>query len=280
MKPRGLSVFIVACIATLSIVISCSKGGGDPDPSDPCDGVTVVVAGTSTNPTTSGAADGTISATATGGTGFTFRLNSGSFQASGNFSNLAAGTYTITARNSDGCTGTRQFVLTNPTASCAGVNIVVTATATAATACASPANGSINATATGSTGITFSINGTNFQASGNFTALAPGTYTVTAKDANGCTGSANVTITTSAAGPLFTAVRTLMDNNCVSCHNNAIQNGGMNWTVDCNIVQNKDRIKARAVDNNPSSMPPTGPLSQADKDKITAWLNAGGRFSD
>jgi uncharacterized membrane protein len=81
-------------------------------------------------------------------------------------------------------------------------------------------------------------------------------------------------------GPLFTQVRAIITNNCNSCHNNSIANGGMNWTIDCNLVFNKERIKVRAVDNVPSSMPPTGPLPQADKDKITAWLAAGGRFSD
>ncbi len=80
------------------------------------------------------------------------------------------------------------------------------------------------------------------------------------------------------AGPLFTAVKTLMQANCQSCHNNSIANGGMNWTVDCNIVTNKNRIKARAVDE--GTMPPTGPLPQTEKDKITAWINAGGKFTD
>ena len=81
-------------------------------------------------------------------------------------------------------------------------------------------------------------------------------------------------------GPLFSAVKNLMQANCESCHNNSIANGGMNWTSNCNIVANKDRIKVRAVDNNPTPMPPTGALSQADKDKITAWINAGGRLTD
>lgn len=85
----------------------------------------------------------------------------------------------------------------------------------------------------------------------------------------GCSGS---------AGPLFSAVKTMMQANCESCHNNAIANGGMNWTVDCNIVANKGRIKARAVDE--GTMPPTGSLPQSDKDKITAWINAGGRITD
>lgn len=270
-----LSVFIVCAF----ILYACSKGGGN-SPNNPCSGVTVAVNGTVVNPTTIGGTDGIITVSATGGSGFTYSINSGSFQAGTTFTALAAGTYTVTAKNSDGCTGSRQFTLSNPTPSCTGVSIVVTANATSSTPCASPATGTITASATGSTGLMYSINGTTFQASGSFSGLAPGPYTVTARDANGCTGTSAVTVSSAAAGPLFTAVRSLMDNNCVSCHNNSIANGGMNWTVDCNIVTNKDRIKARAVDNNPSSMPPTGPLSQADKDKITAWINAGGRYTD
>jgi hypothetical protein len=52
----------------------------------------------------------------------------------------------------------------------------------------------------------------------------------------------------------------------------------MNWTVDCNIVANKARIKVRAVDE--SSMPPGAPLSAADKKKITDWITAGGEINN
>jgi uncharacterized membrane protein len=165
-----------------------------------------------------------------------------------------------------------------PSNPCSGITINLTATPTDASACLS--NGSIVASATGSTGFTYSINGTTFQASGTFNNVAAGNYTVTAKDGSGCTKTASITVGTSAgaAGPLFTAVKTLMQANCQSCHNNTNANGGMNWTVDCNIVANKDRIKVRAVDL--GTMPPTGPLAQGDKDKITAWINAGGRLTD
>jgi uncharacterized membrane protein len=54
----------------------------------------------------------------------------------------------------------------------------------------------------------------------------------------------------------------------------------MNWTVDCNIVANKDRIKARAVDASPSAMPPTGLMPASERQKITDWINAGGKFTD
>ena len=79
-------------------------------------------------------------------------------------------------------------------------------------------------------------------------------------------------------GPLFIAVRGVITNNCIICHNNSNLNGNMNWTIDCNIVTNRARIKARAVDE--KTMPPTGPLSQADRDKITDWLNAGGAITN
>ena len=280
MRKISLTLLCFA-VATLVLINSCSKGGGGSPtpPSNPCTGVTVTVTGAVGDASAPAATDGSITATATGGTGITYSINGTTFQSSGTFNNLAPGNYTITAKTSAGCSGSKQFtVATNPGA-CAGVNIVVTATPTTATPCG-PANGTLTVGATGSTGFTYSINGTSFQASGSFTGVAAGAYTVTAKDVNGCTGTTTVSVNNAAQGPLFAAVRTLLDNNCVSCHNNTIANGGMNWTVDCNLVANKERIKARAVDNNPTSMPPTGPLAQGDKDKITAWINAGGRYTD
>jgi uncharacterized membrane protein len=79
-------------------------------------------------------------------------------------------------------------------------------------------------------------------------------------------------------GVLFTAVKDVITKNCVGCHNNTVSQGGMNWTSDCNIINNKARIKVRAVDQ--GTMPPNGPLSQADKDKITVWINAGGAITN
>ncbi|TXJ27238.1 MAG: hypothetical protein E6Q24_09985 [Chitinophagaceae bacterium] len=279
-KNYAIILSLLACCVL--VIIACSKGGGGstPPPPNPCADVTISVTGTPVNPSTPGGTNGSISASATGGSGFTFSLNNGAFQSSGNFTGLAAGSYTVTAKSSAGCTGTQTFTLTAPTPSCTGVNITVTANATTVSACVSLPNGSITASATGSTGFTYSVNGGNFQSDGTFSGLASGSYTVTAKDVNGCTGSTTVNVAAPVAGPLFSAVKTLMQNNCQSCHNNSIANGGMNWQVDCNIVANKDRVKARAVDNNPSSMPPTGPLPQSEKDKITAWINAGGRYTD
>ena len=60
----------------------------------------------------------------------------------------------------------------------------------------SGANGSIQATGGGGTPpYEFSKDGTTFQSSGLFSGLAAGGYTITVRDANGCTTSDNVTLT-------------------------------------------------------------------------------------
>ncbi len=159
--------------------------------SNPCAGVTVVVTTTNVNPST-GQSNGSITASATGGSGFTYSINNGTFQSGGTFSALAAGTYIITAKNSQGCLGTKSVTLTatNP---CAGVTITVATTKVNPTT--GQSNGSISASATGATGFTYSINNGVFQTNGNFTALAAGTYTITAKSSQGCLGSTTVTLT-------------------------------------------------------------------------------------
>ena len=83
-----------------------------------------------------------------------------------------------------------------PTNPCSGVTITVSGTVTH-TGGPGQANGSISASANGSTGITFSINGGAYQSSANFTALAAGTYNITAKNGIGCTGSASFTVNNS-----------------------------------------------------------------------------------
>ena len=58
----------------------------------------------STTPTCIGGSTGSITATATGGTGpFTYRLNGGTYQSSTLFSGLGAGTYTLDVLSSNGC---------------------------------------------------------------------------------------------------------------------------------------------------------------------------------
>jgi hypothetical protein len=272
--------FFITALFILFTYISCSKDSGD-DNTDPCAGVTVFITGTVTS-TPAGQSNGSIIANAAGGSGFTYSLNNGAFQPSGTFNNLAAGTYTITAKNSNGCTGSQQFTITE-TNTCSGTTITITSSTTNAVPCGGTA-GSIAVTASGSTGFTYSLNNGAFQAANTFSNLTAGNYSVTVKDANGCTQTASVAINEAPAGSLFTAVRNIIQANCTSCHNNSNQQGGMNWTIACNIVTHKARIKDRAVDQagTPTQMPqpPNPPLSAADRQKIVDWINAGGNYNN
>ncbi len=161
---------------------------------------------------------------------------------------------------------------------CAGKTITISAATSASTGCSN--DGNIVASATGSTGFTYKLNASgSFQASGMFSNLSPGNYTVIARDTDGCEKSAIATIATGTRGVLFTQVRNLVTAKCQSCHNNALQNGGQNWEPDCNIVNNQVRIKVRAVDE--GTMPAGGPpLTVGEKAVITNWINAGGRLTD
>ena len=165
-----------------------------------------------------------------------------------------------------------------PTDFCAGKTIVITPVITDANACGG--NGRIKVSASGSSGFTYKLNsGGTYQADDSFGNVAAGSYTVFAKDKDGCEKSVAVTVSsTGAAGPLFTAVKNLLAAKCQACHNNSVQNGGMNWEQECNIVTHKSRIKERAVDL--GTMPQSGPLSLAEKNIISNWIAAGGGFAN
>src|SRR5574343_406173 len=201
---------------------------------NPCAGVTVTVNSTQVNPTGT-SSNCSITATATGGSGFTYSLNNGTYQTSGTFSNLAAGNYTVTAKNSNGCTGVKTVSLgaTNP---CAGVTVTVSSTQVNPTGTSS--NGSITASATGGSGFTYQLNNGAFQASGTFSNIAAGTYTVTAKNSNGCLGVKTVTLTATdpCAGVTVTVTTTQVNPTGTSSNGSitASATGGTGFTYKLN----------------------------------------------
>ncbi|HJW28364.1 MAG TPA: hypothetical protein VJ508_03840, partial [Saprospiraceae bacterium] len=147
-----------------------------------------------------GQSNGSISIVASGGNGtLMYSINGGSsFQASPDFNGLASGSYTIVVKDDTGCqvTGTANVgALGGPT--------ITNVTATQATCGNSDAK--ITITATGAPPLTYSIDGTNYQASNMFTNIGPGTYTVYVKDGNGCVANQNITVTT-LNGPQITNV--------------------------------------------------------------------------
>ncbi|MCX6317257.1 MAG: SprB repeat-containing protein [Bacteroidetes bacterium] len=148
---------------------------------------------------TCGLNNGSITAFGTGGTApLQYSINGNTFQSGNTFVNLTPGTYTVMMLDAAGCTKTVSVTVSN------APSPVVTATATTATC--NNVNGTI--TANGNSGITpyqYSINGVTFQSANVFTGLAAGAYTVTIKDAVGCTNTVAITVPTT-NGPSATAV--------------------------------------------------------------------------
>src|ERR1700710_929942 len=106
---KALFYLLVMFFFSALFFSACSKSGST-TPSDPCAGITIVVSGTPTE-AVAGISNGSITATASGGSGFTYSLNNGTAQSSGAFNNLAAGSYTITAKNANGCSGSVNIVV-------------------------------------------------------------------------------------------------------------------------------------------------------------------------
>jgi subtilisin-like proprotein convertase family protein len=110
-----------------------------------------------------------------------YSLNGGTYQSNNTFSDLAAGTYTVEVKDTMGnIYTTNAVVINNPDEIIASSSLSVN---------------TVTIDATGGTGIlTYSNDGTTFQASNIFSDLANDTYTFTIMDENGCTVTTMETI--------------------------------------------------------------------------------------
>ncbi|MFH2141084.1 MAG: T9SS type A sorting domain-containing protein, partial [Bacteroidota bacterium] len=125
--------------------------------------------------------DGTITITASGGTGIlSYDIGAGA-QPTGDFSNLTGGIYTVTVTDVNLCTATSSaFTITDPAV------ISIDSEASTDITCNGDNDGTITITASGGTGILSYDIGAGAQPTGDFTDLIPGSYSVTVTDANAC----------------------------------------------------------------------------------------------
>ncbi|WP_170110183.1 T9SS type A sorting domain-containing protein [Flavilitoribacter nigricans] len=146
---------------------------------------------TPTDASCNGVADGSISVSGSGGTApYEYSIDGGTtYQASGTFDNLSAGMYTVTVRDANGCTSTCDATVGQPS------DLTCDATPSDVS-CFGDSDGSISVAGSGGTGpYEYSIDGgTTYQASGTFDNLSAGMYTVTVRDANGCTSTCDTTV--------------------------------------------------------------------------------------
>jgi gliding motility-associated-like protein len=144
-----------------------------------------------------GTASGSVTISGSGGvTPYMYKLGSGTYQASGTFTGLAAGTYVITVLDA-------VFSATDISIDISQPDDAVTVSVVSVTdvLCFGSSTGS--ATVTGAGGIApyeYKIGSGSFQTSDTFTSLTAGEFTVTIQDANLCTSTVDVTINEPALG--------------------------------------------------------------------------------
>jgi hypothetical protein len=201
----GSGASITAGAGTYTVTVTDAVG---------CTGISQPVTLTQPTAISSNASAGTIlcnggttvlSASASGGTGSLQYLWSNGGTAS--TTTVQAGTYTLTITDANGCTSSpapttvAQPAVINPVIS--GSNILCNG-----------GNSTLSANITGGTGA-YNYNWSN-GGSAATTVVAPGTYTLTVTDANGCTATSN-TVTVTSPAPLV----------CTVTNGNIACNGGM-----------------------------------------------------
>ena len=173
---------------------------------------TPLLSPSSANISCNGLANGTASVTVTGGSApYTYAWSPAAGTGSA-VSGLSAGTYSVVVTDSNGCTQTQSFTITQPNA--------LTAVASATATSCGVNNGSASVTGSGGTGI-FTYNWSPSGGNGAVaTGLGVGNYSVVVSDANGCTAVAGVSITAQGAPTAS-----------VSAQSNTSCNGGNNGSA-------------------------------------------------
>ena len=136
-------------------------------------------------------ADGSILVEGAGGTGtITYTLEAIGSNTTGSFPDLPQGTYLLNLEDENGCIADSSAVIQAP-----DMIVIDSIDISDVTGCFGDTNGSFRVYASGGTGqLRFSIDGSNFNASGNFNGLAAGNYTLIVRDDQGCTIDSIVTI--------------------------------------------------------------------------------------
>ncbi|MDO9188064.1 MAG: PKD domain-containing protein [Bacteroidia bacterium] len=171
---------------------------------------TALIAGTSkTDETCSDLNNGSATAILSGGTpGYTFLWQPGA-QTTGTISNLSSGTYTLIAKDLNGCQATTFAVIAQPTP------LTINFISQVNVSCFGGNNGSVIANPAGGNG-TFTYLWSNGATTSQISNLSAQTYSVTITDANGCDTINSVVIT---QPTIVTASTTSTDETCGSLNN-------------------------------------------------------------
>lgn len=167
-----------------------------------------------------GGNNASVAVTASGGTSpYIYSWSNGANTSS--ISNIAAGIYTVTVTDANGCTSSQSKTITQPSAS-----LAASVTGTQNVSCFGLSNGSVTLNTAGGT-TPYSYNWSNGATTQSISNVTAGTYSVTVTDANGCTTSVNSILVSQPAAALAASVNNTQN---VNCFGNAT--GSINLSVN------------------------------------------------
>ena len=176
---------MVLIVGTYSVTVTDANGCSATAETSVEAGITIMLETDSKDETCTGTFDGSIDLTVIGGTApFTYSWNTG--EISEDISGLGAGTYMVTVTDANGCSATTNATIEE------GGSISLDASANPET-CAGAEDGNASVTASAGTE-PYSYLWSNGETTASIEDLAPGNYSVTVEDANGCSEVAEVTV--------------------------------------------------------------------------------------
>ncbi len=180
------------------------------------------------------------------GTGpYEYSLDGISWQTANQFTGLAAGIYTVHYRSGNGCSGSQQITITQPT--------VLAATASAIPViCYGESNGTLTVIPSGGVSpYQYSINGGATWQPNNIFSLPANTYEITIRDANGCITTQTVEVT---QPPVLTAFSNTTNATCDGGNDGIITitagggNGNYQYALDGGNFQSSNIFNAAPGD--------------------------------
>ncbi|MEP1097580.1 MAG: hypothetical protein ABJG78_20855 [Cyclobacteriaceae bacterium] len=262
------NISLVVLVLFLSVFIGCSDNSEDT--AVDCANSDIAVSVSETTPADCDV-QGSIEVNGTGGTSpYSYSIDETTFQNSATFSNLSAGSYTITVKDSDGCTATVEATVS------VGPSGITLNLSSSESDCGNE-TGTISATATGGNSVyTFSLDGGMSQDSGEFDGVSNGSHEVVVTDGEGCSATQSIVVTTAVS---WTGdIMPIINSNCAvsGCHNG--DNSSIpNWTDLSTVQANASNIKRRTGDK---SMPQAGSgltLTDDEIELIACWVDDGAR---
>lgn len=198
---------------------------------NPAPGAPATPAFTVTQPTCAVPTGGIVINTPTGNN-LTYSKNGVDFQSGTSFSTLPAGTYTITVKNTEGCTTTSAAIVIN---AAPAIPAVATYAITQPT-CTIP-TGSIVVNSPFAADVTYSINGVDFQSVALFSPVAPGTYVITVKNSAGCTSSTtNITVNSAPGAPAVPQLTIVQPSCSIAAGSISVDNSQTGLTYSINGI--------------------------------------------